>query len=93
MLTNVRAQLAVWSSAIGALLTAASCAVMIAATVVGLLGVIGIRASTEFADQFNNFLSPMAQPLLIAALALIVVGLVPHGRVPVALAAVGGVLV
>jgi hypothetical protein len=92
-MTKMRAQLGVWSSAIGAMVAALSCTVMLAATLVGLLSVIGLRVSLAFADAFNQFLSPIAQPLLITSLALIVIGLVLRGRVPVALALIGGALV
>ncbi|HZQ08836.1 MAG TPA: hypothetical protein VFD70_19805 [Anaerolineae bacterium] len=93
MVTDLRTRLAAWSSTIGVALTAISCTVMIAATIIGLLGVIGIRSSAEFADTFNHILSPIAQPLLIISLALVVIGLIPHGRVAVALALLGGGLV
>ena len=93
MKSRWRDQLATWGSAIGVVVTALSCTVMIAATVVGLLGVIGLRVSAQFADAFNTALAPIAQPLLVVALALIVIGLVPRGRLPILLALIGGVLV
>lgn len=65
---------------------------MIAATAIGLLGVVGIRASAEFADTFNNYISSIAQPLLLVSLAFIVIGFVPRGRGPVALVLIGSVL-
>jgi hypothetical protein len=93
MFTTMRARLATWSAAIGAVVTALSCTVMIAATVVGLLGVIGILVSADFADAFNGFLSLVAQPLLLVSLALIAIGVISRGRVPVVFALIGSLLV
>jgi len=93
MFSQLRARSSSWISAVGVVIAAISCTVMIAATVIGLLGVIGIRASAEFADKFTQLLSPIAQPLLVVSLALIVIGLIPRGRIPIALALSGGVLV
>jgi hypothetical protein len=93
MFTTIRTRLATWSAAIGAVVAAINCTVMIAATIVGVLGVIGIRVSAEFADGFNGFLSPVAQPLPLVSLALIVIGVTPRGRVPVVFALIGSLLV
>lgn len=93
MVRDFRTRLGAWTTVAGALVAAISCTVMIAATIIGLLGVIGIRASAAFADTFNTLLLPIAQPLLIGSLALIVIGLVPRGRVPVAMTLVGSVMV
>ncbi len=94
MSTQVRRRLAAWSTVLGALLAAISCTSMIAATIAGPLGRMGIAVTSgRLADTLDQFMWPVIHPLLIVSLAFVIIGLAPRGRVPLALAVVGSVLV
>lgn len=85
---------AVWASAAGALLAAASCVPMLAATATAPLALVGVAVQSGwFADTVDQLALPVLRPLLIGSLVLIVIGLAPRGRIPIALAALGGPLV
>ena len=91
---QLRMRFAAWGSVIGALLAAISCAPLIAATIAGPLALLHIAvASGRFADTVDQFLWPVIHPLLIISLALMIIGLAPRGRVPLALGVIGSALV
>ena len=86
-------RLAAWGSVVGASLAAICCAPLIGATFAEPLAMLHIAvASGKFADTVDQFLWPVIHPLLIVSLALIIIGLVPRGRVPFALAGIGSAL-
>ncbi len=77
-------------AAIGAAIGTCSCAAMIAATVVGLAGVIGLPIALALPDPVNGFLQVAAQPLLILSLIMIVFSATySPSRIPLVLSLIG----
>ena len=75
---------------IGAAIGACSCIAMIAATVVGLAGVLGLPVVLALPDPFNSALQVAAQPLLILSLVLIVFSTMHStSRTPLVLSLIG----
>jgi hypothetical protein len=75
---------------IRAAIGACSCIAMIAATVVGLAGVLGLPVVLALPDPFNSALQVAAQPLLILSLVLIVFSTMHStSRTPLVLSLIG----
>lgn len=80
----------------GVALTAVSCIPMLAALpggIVAVLGLLGITATSAPIVALTTPLAPIAQPLLLISIGLLIVGHLRCGWLPALLAAVGGLLI
>lgn len=94
MPVEARQQLGAWASAVGALGATISCAPMLAATISGPLALVGVAVQSGwFADAVDRLALPVLQPVLLASLVLMAFGLGTRGRLAIAPAVIGSVLV
>lgn len=80
----------------GAALTAVSCIPMLAALpggIVAVLGLLGITATSVPIVALTSPLAPIAQPLLLVSIGLLIAGHLRCGWLPALLAAIGGLLI